>query len=110
MNKIELLNKFETAMRALNAGWRVRRSSWPNEKLFIFKQVPAEIPKEVVPRMQSLPQTVKDFFQETFENENDQISSIYYEDQLALVSESNLITSYSPSVSDCMAEDWQILD
>ncbi|AXP79181.1 hypothetical protein CJ739_81 [Mariniflexile rhizosphaerae] len=98
------------AVTALKEGLRVRRSSWSGDKKFVFRQVPAEIPAEVVPKMQSLPQKVKDYFQGTFEDENKQIASIYYRDQLVLVGLSNSITSYSPSVSDTLAIDWEILD
>jgi hypothetical protein len=100
--------KFKKVIQALNDGKRVRRSSWHQDKRFIFRQVPSEIPKEVVPKMQSLPQTVKDFFLKTFEEE--QIDAIYYSDQLALVGLSNSITSYSPTVADSFASDWEILD
>src|SRR5690606_2507951 len=100
--------KFKKAIQALNEGKRVRRESWHSDKRFVFRQVPSEIPKEVIPKMQSLPDTVKAFFLKTFEEE--QIAAIYYSDQLALVGMSNCITSYSPTVSDSFASDWEILD
>lgn len=100
---------FGDAVAALNDGECVRRSSWQNDDLFVFRQVPSTIPAKVVPVMTSLPQKVKDFFQATFDNPNEQINSIYYSDQLALVHKSNLITGYSPSPSDALATDWAIL-
>ena len=102
--------KFGEAIEALNNGKRVRRHYWNSDMKFIFRQVPAHIPSEVVPKMQSLPQTVKDYFQSTFEDEKEQIDSINYFNQLALVGLSNSITSYSPSVEDCFSTDWIILD
>jgi len=60
--------------------------------------------------MQSLPQSVKDEFQRRFDDPNQQIDAIYYNNQLALVSLSNVITGWSPSTSDALAEDWMILD
>ena len=92
---------------ALVNGLRCRRSSWKEDVKFIFMQVPAEIDKDIVPKMQSLPQSVKDYFMGTFEKE--QINAIYYNDQIAQVNSSNLITSYSPSVSDLLANDWEVL-
>lgn len=95
---------------ALVEGKRVRRQSWSESKKFIFRQIPSMIPKEVVPKMQSLPKTVKDYFQSTFENEKNQISEIYYSDQIAIVGLSNLIQSYSLTNEDLLSNDWVILD
>ena len=78
--------------------------------MFVFMQVPSTIGKEIVPKMQSLPQTVKDEFQRRFESPSEQIDAIYYDNQLALVNPSNLITGWSPSTSDALAVDWVILD
>lgn len=101
---------FGQAIEALKAGKRVAREGWNGKGLFVFMQVPAKIGKEIVPKMQSLPPLVKDEFQRRFENPSDQIDAIYYDNQLALVNPSNLITGWSPSTSDALAEDWTILD
>ena len=92
---------------ALEQGLRCRRKSWSDDVKFIFMQVPAEIHKDIVPKMQSLPQSVKDYFIGTFEDE--QINAIYYNNQIAQVNLSNLITSYSPSTSDLLGNDWEVL-
>lgn len=99
---------FGVALAALNDGKRVRRSNWHGNKKFIFRQVPSEVPANIVPKMSSLPQSVKDYFVMTFQEE--QIDAIYYSDQIAVVGHGNLITSWSPSTSDAMAEDWIIMD
>ena len=102
---------FGEAIEALNTGKRVRRKFWGVESKFIFRQVPSEIAASIVPKMTSLPKTVKKYFAWTFtEESNEQIDSIYYVDQLALVGLSNKITSWSPSTTDAMANDWIILD
>jgi len=102
--------KVGEAIEAIVQGERLRRSSWPKERKFIFQQVPSDIPSAVIPKMQSLPQKVKDFFESTFKDESEQIDSIYYTDQIAEVGLSNLITAFSASISDLLAEDWEILD
>lgn len=101
---------FGEAIKAAKEGKRITRGGWNGKGLFVFMQVPSEINKDIVPRMQSLPQSVKDEFQRRFDSPEEQISSIYYSNQLALVNPSNLITGWSPSVSDALAEDWAILD
>lgn len=101
---------FAEAIEAVKEGKMITRSGWNGKGLFVFMQVPSEINKEIVPKMTSLPQAVKDEFQRRFDSESEQISSIYYNNQLALVNPSNLITGWSPSVSDTLAIDWQVLE
>ena len=98
---------FGEAIKALKQGKRVRRKDWDGQ--FIFMQVPSEVPAEIVPKMSSLPNSVKDEFERRFKDSNQQIDAIYYNNQIALVNQSNLITSWSPSVSDVLSEDWLIL-
>lgn len=102
--------EFGKAIQHLRDGHRVRRSSWIEKKKFVFMQIPSQINKEIVPKMQSLPQLVKDYFQRTFDDPNEQIASISYSNQLAIVHSSNLITGYSPSADDSLAIDWIVLD
>lgn len=101
---------FGQAVEALKQGKMVTRSGWNGRGLFVFMQVPAEINKEIVPKMQSLPQSVKNEFQRRFDDPNEQIDAIYYSNQLALVSTSNMITGWAPSTSDSLAEDWEIIN
>lgn len=100
--------KFGEALDALKEGKMVYRKGWNGKELFVFRQVPAMIDKTIVPKMQSLPQAVKDEFQKRFDDEKQQIDAIYYDNQLALVNQSNLINGWAPSVSDALAEDWII--
>lgn len=100
---------FGQVVKALKEGKRVARPVW-GSSTFVFMQVPSEIKREIVPKMQSLPQSVKDEFERRFNDPKEQINSIYYDDQFALVNPSNLIISWSPSVSDSLSNDWIVLD
>jgi hypothetical protein len=99
---------FGAAIEALKQGKRVARKGWNGKGMFVFMQVPAEIPKDVVPKMQSLPQSVKDEFQRRFDAETH--LWIRYSNQMAIVDQNNEIKGWSPSGSDSLAEDWVILD
>lgn len=101
---------FGQAILALKEGKKVQRIGWNGKGLFVFMQVPSIINREIVPKMQSLPQSVKDEFERRFNDPNEQIDAIYYDNQLALVNPSNLITGWAASVSDSLANDWVILD
>jgi hypothetical protein len=100
---------FSQAITALKEGLMLQRVSWGSPEYFVFMQVPAHINKEIVPKMQSLPQSVKDEFAKRFNNPEFQINSIYYDDQLVMVNPYNKITGWSPQAADCLANDWQIL-
>jgi len=97
---------FGQAIDLLKDGKMVTRQGWNGKDLFVFMQVPATIQKEIVPKMQSLPDAVKEQFQKRFDTPSEQIDAIYYSNQLALVSKSNMITGWTPSTSDALANDW----
>lgn len=92
---------FGLAVEALKVGKRVCRAGWEGKGLFVFMQVPATIPPEVIPKMQSLPESVKEEFCRRG-------GSISYSNQLALVKPDGQINGWAPSTSDALAEDWQI--
>ena len=95
--------KFGQAIEALKEGKRVARQGWNGKGMFIFQQVPSEINEEIVPKMQSLPQTVKDEFAKRG-------GSISYKNQLAMVYPDNTVYGWVASPSDVLGNDWCILD
>lgn len=93
---------FGGALAALRDGKRVTREGWNGKGLFVFMQVPSTIGIDIIPKMQSLPQSVKDEFILRGQ-------PISYSNQLALVKPDNSINGWGPSVSDALADDWIIL-
>ncbi|WP_262894171.1 DUF2829 domain-containing protein [Bacteroides ovatus] len=51
---------FGVAIEALKFGLAIRRKGWNGKGLWVIKQVPAHIESDIVPKMQSLPQSAKD--------------------------------------------------
>jgi len=104
---------FGQAIQALNDGKRVSREGWNGKGLFVFKQVPADITLDIVPKMQSLPQSVKDEF---LRREQQAIElggvtpPLKYRNQLAMVYPDNVIYGWVASPSDVLENDWCILD
>lgn len=94
---------FGQAIEALKEGKRVAREGWNGKGMFVFQQVPSEISEEIVPKMQSLPQKVKDEFAKRG-------GSIRYKNQLAMVYPDNTIYGWVASPSDVLENDWCILD
>ena len=102
---------FGEAIAALHEGKRVAREGWNGKGLFVFRQIPSEIAIETVPKMQSLPQSVKDEFERRFQSVRDiKFATIHYKNQLAMVYPDNKIYGWVASPSDVLENDWCILD
>lgn len=106
MNFIEAIEQYEM----------IQRKGWNGKGLFVFKQIPSVIPIKVVPKMQSLPEQVKNEFQRRINvisdnqnmviSENEPLLYIRYNNQLAIVDQQNNINGWVPSVSDVLSNDW----
>ena len=71
--------------------------------LFVVKQIPAHITEDIIPKMQSLPQSAKDII---MSRENKVID---YTSQMLIINPDGRADSWVPSVSDVFAEDWEIV-
>lgn len=71
--------------------------------LFIVKQVPSHITGDIIPKMQSLPQSAKDIL---MKRENPHID---YTNQMLIIHPDGRADSWVPSSSDIFAEDWEIV-
>jgi len=91
------------AIEALKNGKRVAREGWNGKGMFVFKQIPAEIGLEIIPKMQSVPQSVKD---EMLKNG----TTLKYTNQMAIVNANGRVDSWVASSSDTFANDWLALD
>lgn len=98
---------FGQAIEALKNGEMIQREGWNGKDTFVFMQVDSVIDRVIVPKMQSLPQKVKDEFEIRFQKLS-ALTAIYYSNQLAIVDMSNNIKGWSPSTSDSLATDWII--
>ena len=93
---------FGEAIEALKEGKKVARSGWNGNGLFVFKQVPSPIDAAIVPKMTSLPQSVKDEFVKRGQGPN-------YCNQMAIVKPDGSVDSWVASSADTFAEDWEIV-
>lgn len=108
---------FGEAIKALKQGKRIARKGWNGKGMFIFMQIPSVIDTyTIVPKMQSLPQTVKDEFDRRLKKNYPEgvdpieMNDIKYKNQLAIVYPNNTIYGWVASPSDVLEEDWIILD
>jgi len=112
----ESLN-FGDAIKALHEGKRVARKGWNGKGLFIFMQIPSVINMDIVPKMQSLPQAIKDEFIKRHTSgvyptnvDPIEMNTIKYKNQLVIVYPDNTIYGWVASPSDILENDWCILD
>lgn len=94
---------FGKAIIALKQGKAIQRSGWNGKGLFVVKQIPASISADIIPKMQSLPQSAKDIL---LSRENPHID---YTNQMLIVNPDGRADSWVPSSSDVFAEDWCII-
>lgn len=104
-NNNPLLKRFDfgTAIKFLKAGGAIRRSGWNGKGLFVVKQVPSHIEGDIIPNMQSLPQSAKNIL---MNRENPHID---YTNQMLIINPDGRADSWVPSSSDVFAEDWEVV-
>lgn len=94
---------FGDAIEVLKQGDAIRRNGWNGKGLFVIKQVPAHIESNIIPKMQSLPQSAKDLILKGK-------GFIDYTSQCLIYNENTgRADSWVPSISDVFAEDWEIV-
>jgi hypothetical protein len=86
----------------LEKGIPMCRRSWESGR-FVFKQIPAEIGADIIPKMQSVPEKVKKIM--LHRNQ-----TLKYTNQLAMVDADGHVTSWSPNADDLFADDWQVFE
>lgn len=96
---------FGEALQALEAGKCIRRESWVGDK-FVTKQIDSDINAEIVPKMQSLPDSAKELINKTHRED------IHYRNQCLMIvqdTETSVATNYVPDWNDMFAKDWVVL-
>lgn len=95
---------FGEVIEALKTGLAARRKGWNGKGLFIVKQVPSHITGDIIPKMQSLPQSAKDILMSR------ETPHIDYTNQMLIINPDGRADSWVPSSSDVFAEDWEVVD
>lgn len=84
----------------------ITREAWKkdNSNLFVFRQVPACIGEDVIPKMQSVPKVAKDLILHCGK-------IIDYNNQCIIYNlDACEANSWSPSAEDIFADDWEVVD
>lgn len=107
---------FAEALEHMRLGGMATREALGEMGIFVFMQVPAEIDIDVVPKMQSLPDSVRKEFGKRSEGKSEMVKqlrvdhgTIRYSNQMAIVYPCNSIFGWSPSAADCLATNWVLI-
>lgn len=95
---------FEQILPLIREGYAVRRNGWNGKGLMVFKQVPAHITSEIIPGMQSLPDEAKRLILDA----GDHID--YVAQCLIFDPEKGEANSWTPSIADVFATDWELVE
>lgn len=94
---------FEQVLPMLREGYAIRRNGWNGKELMVFKQVPAHIGSDIIPKMQSLPDEAKRLILK----HGDHID--YVAQCLIFNPDTGEANSWVPSISDVFANDWELV-
>lgn len=103
MNGEVKLVGFGEVIKSLKEGKIASRNGWNGKNLFIFKQIPAIIGTDIIPKMQSVPDKVKSVML-------NRDVPLNYRNQCVIVDAVGNVDNWVPSISDCFAEDWYIVE
>ena len=93
---------FGMAIELLKLGKAVARKSWEGTK-YVIKQINSSIPEDIIPRMTSLPPSVKELLLKS------PSKVINYHEQCLIITQledGNYATNYIPDWVDVFSEDW----
>lgn len=93
------MNFGEAIERVKTRSYIARRFNWDDD-VFIFAQIPANINKETIPKMQSLPEVVKR------EIVDAGFTTLDYQNQICKF-DNGVITYYTPTGDEIFADDWE---
>ena len=94
---------FGKAVEALKEGKLVYREGWHKTGMLVMKQIPAEIGLDIIPKMQSVQDSLK---KELLYRG----ITLKYNNQLLLIQPDGTADSWNASSTDIFAEDWVIKD
>lgn len=92
------------ALEALKQGKRASRAGWNGKGIFIFQRPSDCLPKDFIPKVKSLPKSVKDFLVK----EDKDINFSAYLCMWSATGE--VVNGWLASQADMLSNDWCILD
>ena len=99
---------FGQAIEAAKNGELIKRQGWNGKGMFVFLRPGDSIQHGIIPQIKSLPQKVKDWFDEQEQLDGVDIRFTAYLCMKA--SDDSIVNGWLASQTDMLAEDWSILE
>lgn len=93
---------FEQILPMLRAGFAIRRAGWNGKTLMVFKQIPAHITSEIIPKMLSLPDEAQLRILASGDHINHIAQCVIFN------TETGQADSWTPSIADMSTFDWEL--
>ena len=97
-------------MAALKEGKLVARSGWNGKGMFIFMRPADTIKIDVIPNIKSLPQGVKDFFANKYEEYGEPHEIKFLPYLCMKAADESIVNGWLASQTDMLANDWGIIE
>lgn len=105
---------FDFAILALKSGKRVARAGWNGKKMFVFMRPGDVLKTGFIPKVKSLPDTVKQWIDENIDDKANQgetgLQDVVFTPYLCLkAADNSIVNGWLASQTDMLAEDWVIV-
>lgn len=95
---------YGAALEAVKQGKRVAREGWNGKGMFVFQRPADTLPEDFLPKVKSLPETVKGFLASRG-------GAVAFTAYLCMyAADGSIVNGWLASQTDMLAEDWAILD
>lgn len=115
LTPIETALTFGKALEAVKEGKLIARAGWNGKGMFVFQRPSDKLNiRTVVEKVQSLPESVKKYFDSIDDRENPGefgLENIQFTAYLCMKSaDGSIVNGWLASQTDMLAEDWDILE
>jgi hypothetical protein len=102
---------FGTALEAVKQGKLIAREGWNGKGMFVFQRPEDALTMEFIPKVKSLPESVKNWLEKNVTPDNNITGEIKFTAYLCLkAADGSIVNGWTPNILDVLAEDWIILD
>lgn len=97
---------FGQAIEEVKKGRLVARSGWNGKGMFIFMRPSDTLPKNIIPNVKSLPDSVKKWIENNSESEDVKFTSYL----CMKAADGTIVNGWLASQTDMLSEDWDIVE
>lgn len=102
---------FGTAIEAAKEGKLIARKGWNGKGMFVFQRPEDVLTMEFIPKVKSLPDSVKKWLENNVTPDNNLTGEIKFTAYLCMkAADGSIVNGWLASQTDMLAEDWCIIE